>query len=226
MFLRIGHRGAAGYEPENTLLSFKKALKLKVDLVELDAQICKTGQVVVIHDAKIDRTTKETGFVTQKTFQELRALDVGKGQRIPTLQEVLDVLDRKIRVNIEIKGSDAAKPVFDIMQTYVSQKGWSWDDFLVSSFNHYELLEFNRLTSKVKVGAVIAGVPIGYAECATRVNAYSLHPSKEFINQALVDDAHKRGMKVFAYTPNDMDFIQKVKSLGVDGLFSDFPDRL
>lgn len=226
MILRIGHRGAAGYEPENTLLSFKKALEFEVDMVELDAQICKTGEIVVIHDAKIDRTTNGTGFVAAKTFQELRSLDAGKGQFIPTLQEVLDLIDRKTKVNIEIKGEGAAGATFDTIQIYVNQKSWLWDDFLVSSFNHYELLEFKRVAPEVKIGAVIAGIPIGYAECATRVNAYSIHPSKEFINRALVDDAYKRGLKVFAYTPNDFEFIQKIKSLGVDGIFSDFPDRI
>ncbi|MFH1338651.1 MAG: glycerophosphodiester phosphodiesterase family protein [Candidatus Omnitrophota bacterium] len=226
MILRIGHRGAAGYEPENTLLSFNKALELEVDMIELDAQVCKTGEIVVIHDAKIDRTTNGTGFVADKTFRELRSLDAGKGQLIPTLQEVLEAVNRKARVNIEIKGEGAAGAVFDIIRAYVGRKGWSWEDFLVSSFNHYELLEFSRLAPEVRIGAVIACIPVGYAECAAKVNAYSLHPSKEFINQVLIDDAHKRGMKVFAYTPNDSEFIQKIKSLGVDGIFSDFPDRI
>lgn len=226
MVFKIGHRGAAGYEPENTLLSFQKGLQLQVDLIELDVQICKTGQVVAIHDAKIDRTTNGTGYVVEKTFQELRSLDAGKEQTIPTLQEVLDLVARKTKVNIEIKGEGVAKATFDILQMYISERGWSWGDFLISSFNHYELLEFNRLTSKVKIGAVIAGIPIGYAECADKVNAYSLHPSKEFINQTLVDEAHKRGMKVFVYTLNEIGDIQRMKSLGVDGIFSDFPDRV
>jgi len=226
MILRIGHRGAAGYEPENTLLSFKKALELGVDMIELDAQICKTGEIIVLHDAKIDRTTNGTGFVVDKTFRELRSLDAGKGQLIPTLQEALNTIDRKAKINIEIKGEGAAGAVFGIIQTYVNQKGWPWEDFLVSSFNHYELLEFSRLAPEIKIGAVIACIPFGYAECAMKVNAYSLHPSKEFINRNLVADAHKRGMKVFAYTPNDLEFIQKIKSLDIDGIFSDFPDRI
>ncbi len=226
MVLRIGHRGAAGYEPENTLLSFQKGLQLHVDLIEMDVQVCSTGQVVVIHDAKVDRTTNGAGYVAEKTFQELRSLNAGKGQKIPTLQEVLDLVNKKIKVNIEIKGEGASKPVFDIMQMYIDERGWSWDHFLISSFNHYELLKFNRLTSKVKIGAVIAGIPIGYAECAEKVNAFSLHSSKEFINKNLVDDAHKRGLKIFVYTLNDPDDIEKMKLLGVDGIFSNFPDRI
>jgi len=226
MVLKIGHRGAAGYEPENTLLSFEKAMELNVDLVELDVQVCKSGQLVVIHDLKVDRTTNGTGYVCEKTFDELRSLDAGKKQIIPTLQEVLDLIDKKVRVNIEIKSEGAARPVFNVIAEYVKQKGWGWDDFLVSSFNHYELQAFSQLTAQVKTGTIIAGIPIGYAQCASEINSYSLHPSKEFINQALVDDAHKRGLKVYAYTLNEPKDIQKAKSLGVDGIFSNFPDRI
>ena len=226
MVLRIGHRGASGYEPENTLLSFRRGIQLRVDFIELDVQVCSTGEVVVIHDAKVDRTTNGTGYVEEKSFRELRLLDAGKGQKIPTLQEVLDIVDRKVKVNIEIKGESASRLVFYIIEMYISKRGWSWDDFLISSFNHYELLEFNQLTSKVKIGVVIAGIPIGYAECAEKLSAYSLHPSKEFINKILVDDAHKRGLKVFSYTLNETDDIERVKSLEVDGIFSDFPDRV
>jgi glycerophosphoryl diester phosphodiesterase len=226
MVLKIGHRGAAGYEPENTLLAFQKALELKVDMVELDVQACKTGELMVIHDLKLDRTTNGKGYVCEKTYEELRCLDAGKNQKIPTLPEVLDLINRKVKINIEIKGSGIANSLFKLIQEYVQDKSWSWDDFLVSSFNHYEIQEFSQLTPKVKTGAIIAGIPIGYAQCASMLNCYSLHPSKEFINQALIDDAHQRGLKVYVYTLNEPEEIQKIKSLGVDGIFSNFPDRI
>ncbi len=226
MVLKIGHRGAAGYEPENTLLSFKKALELNVDLVELDVQICKSGELMVIHDLKVDRTTNGTGYVCEKTFDELRPLDAGKNQAIPTLQEVLELIDKKVRVNIEIKNKGAPGPVFNVIKGYVQRKGWSWDDFLVSSFNHYELQEFSLLGAQIKTGAIIAGIPIGYADCASKLKSHSLHSSKEFINQDLVDDAHKRGLKVYVYTLNEPEDIQKIKLLGIDGIFSNFPDRI
>ena len=226
MVLRIGHRGARGYEPENTILSLKKALELNVDMIEFDVSICKTGEVVLFHDKRVDMMTNDTGYVADKTFSQLRSYDMGKGQKMPTLEEALDFIDKRVKVNIEIKGEDTAVKVYEIIKKYVRQKGWPWDDFLISSFNHYELLEFGKLTSKIKIGAIIANIPIGYAECATRVNAYSIHPSKEFINQALIDDAHKRGLKVFVFTPNHPEDIEKMKSMGVDGIFSDFPDRI
>jgi len=104
MFLKIGHRGAMGYEPENTLRSFKKALDLKVDMIELDVYVCKSDELIVIHDDKVDRTTNGQGYVVNKTFEELRTLDAGKNEKIPTLSEVLNLVNRKAKLNIELKG--------------------------------------------------------------------------------------------------------------------------
>lgn len=226
MVLKIGHRGAAGYEPENTLISFKKALELNVDMIELDVYVCKTQELVVIHDDKVDRTTNGTGYVIEKTFDELRALNAGKGEKIPTLREVLDLIDKKTKVNIELKGVGTAKSVYELIEKYVKEKQWSYDDFLVSSFNHHELKEFNELNSKVKIGALLTGIPIEYAQFGETVNAYSVNLSIEFINKKFVNDAHKRRMKVMVWAVNDLDDIEKMKSLGVDGIFSDYPDRL
>ena len=226
MITKIGHRGASGYEPENTLLSFQKALDLGVDILELDVQVCGTGQLVVIHDMRIDRTTNGSGYVFNKTFEELRVLDAGKKQKIPTLREALDLAARRAEINIELKSGGAAGPVFDVIREYVENKGWHWDDFHVSSFDHYELREFSRLAPQVRTGTIIAGIPLGYARCAAELNSYSFHVSKEFINRRLVDDAHERGLKVFAYTLDYPEDIQRAKSLNVDGIFSNFPDRI
>ena len=104
-------------------------------------------------------------------------------------------------------------------------KTLTYDDFLISSFNHYELRAMRSFCPRLKLGAVVAGIPIDYAECAVKVNAYSIHLSKEFITQAFVDDAHQRGLKVFVYTINDRDYFEKMTALGIDGIFTDYPDR-
>lgn len=226
MLLTFGHQGAGGYEPGNTLRSFRKALEFKLDFIELDIARCKTGEIVAIHDATVDRTTNGKGFVADKTFQELRALDAGKGEKIPTLQEALDVVDRKTNVNIEIKGEGVAQTVVDIIEQYIKDKKWSYDNFLISSFNHHELEIIHSVCPHIKLGAVVAGIPITYAECAVKVNAYAIHLSKEFITKVFVDDAHQRGLKVFAYTINDRNYLDKVRALGVDGIFTDFPDKV
>lgn len=224
--LKIGHRGAMGYEPENTLISFKKALELGVDAVELDVYVCKTGELVVIHDDKLDRTTNSKGYVIEKTFEELRSLDAGKGEKIPTLEEVLDLVDKKVIVNIELKGENTARPVSELLKKYMDDKGWKGELFLVSSFNHYELLSFHNLMPEIRIGVLITGILIGYAEFAEKLKVYSVNLDKDFINIEFVKDAHSRGMKVFVWTVDDFDDIERMKKLGVDGIFSNFPDRL
>lgn len=222
----IGHRGAMGYEPENTPRSFQKAIDLGVDMVEMDIYVCKTGEVVVIHDDTIDRTTNGTGWVIEKSFDELRKLNAGKGQTIPTLKEVLDLVARRAKVNIELKGPNTAQAVADKIRKYVTEKGWKYDDFMVSSFNHYEIERFNAVNPGVETGVILLGIPIGYAAFADKVASTFIVLSKEAINQQFVDDAHKRGKKVFVWAINTADEMKRFGSLGIDGVFSNFPDRV
>jgi glycerophosphoryl diester phosphodiesterase len=224
--LKIGHRGAMGYAPENTLKSFQKGLDLHVDMVELDVYVCKSGELVVIHDDKVDRTTNGHGYVIEKVLSELRSLDAGQGEKIPLLTEVFDLINRQAKINVELKGAGTAAPVAVLIEEYVKNKNWQYDDFAVSSFNHYELQAFNKLIPQIAIGALITGIPIGYAEFAEKVGAASVNLNIEFIDQAFVDDAHQRGLKVFVFTGNDPDDIKRMKQLGVDGMFSNFPDRL
>jgi len=226
MFLKIGHRGACGYEPENTLKSFSRALELKVAMVELDVHCCKSGELVVIHDNRVDRTTDGSGYVAEMELDELRKLDAGKGERIPYLMEVFDLIDRRIPINIELKGEGTARPVYYLIEKYIEGENWSYDDFMISSFNHYELAAFSKLNPKMRIGALVEGIPIGYAEFAERLGAYSVNIGLDFINREFVDDVHKRGMKVFVYTVNIPEDFDRMRSLGVDGVFSNFPDRI
>ena len=224
--MKIGHRGAMGYAPENTLKSFQKALELNIDAIELDVYVCKSGELVVIHDDKVDRTTNGKGYVVEKTLDELRILNAGEGEKIPLLSEVLDLVNKKVQINIELKGIGTAKPVYELIEDYVKNKSWTYEHFIISSFNHYELKTFKELNSNIKIGALIAGIPIGFAEFAEKLNAHSVNLCIEFINQEFVDDAHKRGLKVYVWTVNDFDDINRIKSFNVDGILSNFPDRL
>ncbi|MCX6799927.1 MAG: glycerophosphodiester phosphodiesterase family protein [Candidatus Falkowbacteria bacterium] len=226
MFFKIGHRGAMGYAPENTLASFQKALDLKVDMIEFDVHVCKSGELVVIHDDKVDRTTNGEGYVKNLTLKELQSLDAGSWEIIPTLENALDLINRKVKINIELIGEKIAEPVFKLIEEYVKNKNWQYDDFWISSFNHYQLEEFSALNPQIKIGALIEAIPIGYAEFTEGMNASSVNLSLAFIDQAFVDDAHRRGLKVFVWTVNELDDILRMKNLGVDGMFSNFPDRL
>ena len=224
--LTIGHRGACGYEPENTLLSFSRALQLHVDVIELDVHVCRSGEIVVIHDEKVDRTTNGRGYVRDKVLDELKTLDAGNGERIPTLQEVLDLVDSKAKVNIELKGAGTAQPVFRLIEKYVKECGWSCSDFLISSFNQDELQEFKKLSNEYRIGVLVRDVSTGFIEFAEKVGAYSVNVCIDAISKNLVDDAHRRGMRVFVWTADSTEDIRRMKCIGVDGIASDYPDRL
>jgi glycerophosphoryl diester phosphodiesterase len=129
MFFRIGHRGAAGHAPENTIKSFLKAVELGCDMTELDVHVCGSGEVVVFHDEEVFRTTNGNGFVSQMTLEQLRALDAGEGEKIPTLEEVLTALKGRIQLNIELKGKGTPVPVHRI----VENSGWSPDNLLFAA---------------------------------------------------------------------------------------------
>jgi len=226
MLIKIAHRGAKGYEPENTLSSFYKALELNADAIELDVHLCKTKELVVIHDDSVDRTTNGKGYVREKTLHELKLLDTGKGEGVPTLKEVVDLINRKALLNIELKCSNTAKPVCELIKDYVNNKNYQYKDFLVSSFNHNELIEFRKLNPYINIGVLFEGDPKYYPDIAKKVNAYSINIDKDFVTKELVTDIRKRNLKVFIYTANEEAEIEKIKALEVDGIFSDFPDRL
>ena len=114
--LIIAHRGASGYEPENTLRSFRKAIGLKSDAIELDVQLTKDNKLVVIHDETVNRTTNGKGKVKDLTLRELRKLDAGKGEKVPTLEEVFNLVKRKVKIHVELKGNNIAKPVNDLIK--------------------------------------------------------------------------------------------------------------
>jgi glycerophosphoryl diester phosphodiesterase len=221
----IGHRGAAGHEPENTLISFKKALDLGVDMIELDVHVLATGELIVMHDNKVDRTTDGTGYVRDYTFSELRKLDAGHGEKIPLLSEVLDLVDKKVPMNIELKGLGTAKSAAELIKEYKQEKGWTDDLFIVSSFNHIELAEFIQLMPSIHTGALSEGILIGYAAFAEELGSFSTNLSAEFVTPEFVDDAHKRNLEVFVYTINDESEIARMCALGVDGIFTNFPDE-
>ncbi|MFH1644255.1 MAG: glycerophosphodiester phosphodiesterase family protein [bacterium] len=220
----FGHRGACGYEVENSLSSFKKAIELGVDGIELDVYKCKSGELVVIHDDKIDRVTNGKGYVSDFTLDELKNFNLKNGEKIPTLNEVLDLINKRVVVDIELKGDGTGILVANLIKKYVQEKGWSYDNFLVTSFNQYELLNFSKQCGGVKIGAIISGIPIGYAQFAKDMNADFVVLSKSFINKNFIDDAHKKGLLVFVYTINDASDFEKIKNLNVDAIFSDYPD--
>ncbi len=226
MVLRIGHRGAAGHEPENTLRSFERAIELGTDMIELDVQVCGTGELVVIHDETVDRTTDGSGQVKEMPFKELRALDAGKGERIPTLDEALALLEGRAGINIELKSLRSAGPAYDSVLNALVKAGWGMEDILMSSFHLGELTEMRKLSGEVRVGVLVSGNPVEILEFAAMIDAYSINPNYRRISREFVEDAHGMGLKVFVWTVNKPQDIERMKSLGADGIISDYPDRI
>jgi glycerophosphoryl diester phosphodiesterase len=223
--LLIGHRGACGYEPENTLLSFSKAIEMGVHGVELDVHVCKTGELIVIHDSSLERTTNGIGKITEKTLDELKLLDAGKGEKIPTLAEVLDLAKEKsIMVNIELKGYGTLIPTVNLLKEYF-QKGFAPSKIIITSFIHQYIKDMRSMLPVVSTGLLIRSELLGFAALAETADADYLVTFYEFANENVIEDAHSRGVKVMTYTVNDKEKIKKLKDMGVDGIITNFPDR-
>ena len=223
---KIGHRGACGHAPENTLLSMRKALELRVHGFEFDVQLSKDGEPVIIHDETLERTTNGTGNVCDYCVKELQEFDAGKGEKIPSLRNVFDMVDKRCRLFIELKAEHSTLPVVELLTHYVKHEGWSYEQFYLCSFDHFQIDAARKANSDIRTCALMVCVPISLAAMADDAGAGSLNPCIHHISQALVDDAHRRKLKVFTWTVNTPADVAKAKALGVDGIISDFPDRL
>ncbi|MBP9853292.1 MAG: glycerophosphodiester phosphodiesterase [Candidatus Omnitrophica bacterium] len=224
--LKIGHRGAKGYAPENTLKSVRKAIELGVDMVELDVHVSLDGEVIVIHDEKLNRTTNGLGAVRKKSLAYIKSLNAGDEEQVPTLREVFDLIDKRIGINIELKGKFTLTPVLKLIEEYVHTKGWTYEHFIISTFSRKNLKRLSKLNHKVRIGALLARHPFGFIKFAKSIRAYSAHLSLKVTDPKIIKDAKQSGLKVYVWTVNEKEDIDRLKKLGVDGIFSDFPDRI
>jgi len=222
--LCIGHRGAMGHAPENTLRSIRKALELGTPCIEVDVYYVD-GHIIVFHDDRLERTTNGAGSLCDQSFNYLRSLDAGDGQRIPTLAEVCELINSQASLNIELKGQDTAIPVAAFLSTLISN-GWDKNKFLVSSAHQNELLKMKRLIQDLKLGIVIRGIPVDDSKFAEELGAFSVHPALDFVDQKFIDDAHIRGLKVYVYAVDHSEDIAKMQGLGVDGVFTAYPEKV
>jgi len=223
-FICFGHQGAAGYAPENTLISFEEAIKRGADWIEFDVH--RVGdELLVIHDYRLERTTNGNGIIYDKSIDYIRSLNAGKGEQIPFLHEVFDLVDRRVGINIEIKSKNTAKPVLDLIDHYIQKYGWSIDNFMISSFNQFELKTVRNLHPTIKIGILMFGLPVYIGRLLRTLNPYSINISIEFVNQSFIKTAHRKGLKVFVYTVNYPDDIRRMIDMDVDGIITDYPDR-
>jgi glycerophosphoryl diester phosphodiesterase len=224
--LKIAHRGARGYEPENTLKSFQKALDLKADGIELDVHLSSDGHIIVIHDETIDRTTNGKGFVNTFSLAELKTFLIDDQYEIPTLKEVFDLVNKKCLINIELKGLGTADKVAALIEEYITEKNWNYGHFIVSSFNWDLLKETSNLNSNIAIGVLTEEDVNKALAFAQLIEAHAINPDYQLLNLEKVQEIQDKGFMVLPWTVNTAEDIQKIKSFNVDGIISDFPDRL
>jgi glycerophosphoryl diester phosphodiesterase len=224
--LKIGHRGANGYEPENTLVSFQKAIEMGTDGIELDVHLSSDGHLIVIHDETIDRTTNGKGTVNQLTLQELKSFRINGQYEIPTLEEVFDLVNKSCFINVELKNQDTAEQVVQLIECYISEKNWNHAHFLVSSFDWNALQQVRFLSDDIRIG-VLTETDMDLAISFARfIKAEALHPDFQLLTDEYTAKIQEKGIRVFPWTVNDKEDIQKMKSFKVDGIITDFLDRI
>lgn len=224
--LKIAHRGAKAYEPENTLIAFQKALDLNADGIELDVHLSADGHIIVIHDETIDRTTDGNGLVNSFSLSELKSFLIDGKYKIPTLNEVFDLVDKKCLINIELKGLGTASKVVKIIEEYISEKNWNYEDFIVSGFDWSMLEETSNLNSKIPIGVLTEENIAAALAFAENIKAKAIHPDFHLLNNENVLQIQEKGFMVLPWTINSEEDIQKVKSYKVDGIISDNPDKI
>ena len=221
----IAHRGASGEEPENTLRAFARALAQGATWLELDVHHVH-GRVLVIHDDTLERTTNGAGRLSDHALEALRALDAGRGQRIPFLEEILELSAGRARLNIEIKLPDALTATVAVLQDALAAGSWRPEQFLLSSFDWDQLGRARDLEPAVPI-ALLAGKEAAskVVEAAVRLGAEAIHVSRWLARAGFVAAAHACGLAVRVYPVNLRWEFDLMHRIGVDGVFTDHPER-
>lgn len=229
--LRVGHRGAKGHAPENTLASFGLALQMGVDAIETDVHLSADGEVIIIHDHTVDRTTNGQGFVKDLTTGQLKALDAGAwydarfaGERILTLRELLTWAKDRVPVAIEIKNGPIYYPGIGAKTIALLREFDMLRQAMLISFDHLVLRECKMIEPAVATGILYAGRLVDAVGAARSAGADALHPNWAFVTPDLIQAAHAVGLAVSPWCPNDLPAIQALDKMGVDSIGTDYPD--
>ncbi len=234
MTINYAHRGASAYFPENTILSFEKALEMECTGIETDVQMTKDGVLVLIHDEMVDRTTNGQGLVKDYTYMELNKLDAGAwmgeefiGNKVPTVEELIYLAkDKNIIINFEIKSGvviyeDIEQKLIELIYKHKIEH-----KVILSSFNHYSINKCNKISKEINTGVLyMAGIykPYNYAKT---VGANAIHPYFLALNEEVVKEAKKHKTMVNVFTVNDEAYMKSFLDMKVDGIITDYPDKL
>jgi len=220
MILKIGHRGARAYRPENTLASFSHAITMGVNAVEFDVRQTKDKELVIIHDPKVDRVSNGKGLVKDLTLEQIKELDI-YGEKIPTLQEVLDFLDKKVeKFLIELK-----EPGYEDRIVKELKSRGTEDRAIIVSFHEDALRNIRKIDKEIETGLIYVRHknPI---RSALELDAKYILPLYRFTHTANVKKAHDNGLRVIVWTINKPEEVTAYLKKGVDGIASDRPDIL
>ncbi|MBA5850536.1 glycerophosphodiester phosphodiesterase [Clostridium sp. cel8] len=224
--LNIAHRGFSGLYPENTMLAFKKAVETGASGIETDVHMTKDNIIVICHDETIDRTTNGSGFIKDYTYSELRKFDAGNGQKIISLDELLDYSkDKNILVNIELKNNvitykGIEKRTIDKIYEYNMN-----DHVILSSFNHNSMRKVKEYDSSIKTGLLYGTQIYNPWEYAKKMKADAIHPLFTLImNRDIIKNTKEHGISINTYTVNDKANMKKLMEFGVDGIITNYPN--
>lgn len=219
--VRIGHRGAAGHAPENTIAAIHEGISLGVDFVEMDVQRSQDGRLVVMHDLLVDRTTNGKGLVSELAWEELRSLDAGGGEGVPSLKAALAAANGRVGVMLEAKAEGVGVGLH-----HAVQESRFAGPVVYASFLHPEMLAIRRVDPLARTMVLLEGVPVSGAAFAEEAKVTLVGLAIDFATAGFVAALHDAGLEVWVYTVNDPRLIERAVELGVEGIISDFPERV
>ena len=224
----IGHRGAMGHALENTIESIKKAIEFNVDGIEIDVFKTKTGELVVFHDSILSRLSNSNSYIEQLSLDSIKKVELIGGLSIPTLNEVIAIIPEKIFLNIELKGSNTAIETNEVISENLKEFNLPLTNFLISSFKWNELKKFRDINKDIPIAILVDSLhKIDNAiKLAKEINAIALNPNNDFLTKKIVNKIKSNNIKVFPYTINTPKNIKRMKSMGVDAIITDYPERI
>ncbi|QSX34322.1 glycerophosphodiester phosphodiesterase [Shewanella avicenniae] len=221
--LVIAHRGASGHRPENTLSAIDYALTLGAKAIELDVH-CVEGELYVFHDRRLEFKSSGLGVIDRHSRDELSHYTVA-GEAIPTLWQVMELVAGRAMINIELKGVHTLAPLLEQYPWFISKFGFSAEQLLISSFNHRYLEQLRQLLPDAAIGILYSGIPLSIEQDIAAIKPQALHLDISFISHEMLHIAKQYQLKTYVYTVDFIDDIYALQQLGVDGIFTNFPDR-
>ena len=224
--LVFGHRGAKGHIAENTLSSIQKAIELGVDGIEVDVFRCGSGELVVFHDRSVEKLTNGIGFIEQMSLNSIKKLNVLDQGKIPTLNEVLDLIDGQVILNIELKGSNTSFLTHQLLNSYFKSSNWKPEKIIISSFDWDELRAFYQLNKEIKIAILTEDDPVDAIPIAKELNAFSINPNHVLLTKLNAAKIKSENISIYPWTVNEILDINKMKKIGIDGIITDYPERV